>query len=218
MRGMLRKDFYLMKEYRRIIVIVAIMSVTFCFTMEEGAAAFVIGYSTLLMAMAVTTVIAYDQENKGMAFLFTLPINRTGYVREKYLFGLLVGGFGLVYSIVLTAAVDFLQGRNPLRPDFLWLIPAFLGFLGLSLAVMIPIQLKFGEQKGRVVLIVAVMVLMLLVTGGASFLIDSGILTEEILSRLLASGLLPAVGAVVVLMAYGISYGISIHILNKKEF
>lgn len=218
MRGMLCKDFYLMKEYRKIALLIVIFSVVFCFQMEDGREAFIMGYATLLMSMAVTTVIAYDQENNGMAFLLSLPVSRTGYVREKYLFGLLAGGCGWLGGIVVTATAELLQGRNPLRTDFLGIVFAFLGFLFLCQSVMIPIQLKFGEQKGRMIIILAMMVLIILGIGGASLLIESKILTEEFVSWLLKSGLLPLIGAVLVLILYGISYGCSVRILNKKEF
>lgn len=218
MRGMLRKDFYLMKEYRKIVLIIVFFSVLFCFQMKEGSEAFIMGYATLLMSMAVTTVIAYDQENNGMAYLLSLPVSRAGYVREKYLFGLLAGGCGWIGGIVVTATAELLRGRNPLRTDFLGIIFGFWAFLFLCQAVMIPIQLKFGEQKGRMIIILAMMVLIILGIGGASLLIESKIVTEEFVSWLLKSGLLPLIGAVLVLILYGISYGCSVRILNKKEF
>ena len=43
MRGMLRKDFYLMKEYRKIVLIIVFFSVLFCFQMKEGSEAFIMG-------------------------------------------------------------------------------------------------------------------------------------------------------------------------------
>ena len=60
MRGLLRKDFYYMKDYRKVILIVVIFCGVFMATMGEASVAFGMGYATLLMSMAVLNTMSYD--------------------------------------------------------------------------------------------------------------------------------------------------------------
>ena len=100
MRGLLRKDFYYMKDYRKVILIVVIFCGVFMATMGEASVAFGMGYATLLMSMAVLNTMSYDEENRGMSFLMALPVSRTDYVKEKYIFGFLMGFCGGSWGIL----------------------------------------------------------------------------------------------------------------------
>lgn len=218
MSGMLRKDFYLIKEYRKVVLVMIVFAALFCIRQKSGGSAFAMGYTTLMMSMGVTTVITYDQENKGMVFLLTLPIDRRSYVREKYIFGLLMGGSGWLGGAVMVIAAGALRGQNPLSKEILAMLLGFLAFLLICQSVMIPVQLKFGAEKGRYIIILVMVVMMLLGMGGASLIIENNLLTSELVSGVLKSGALPAAGAALILAVYGGSFCASLHILDKKEF
>ncbi len=218
MRGLLRKDFYYMKDYRKVILIVVIFCGVFMATMGEASVAFGMGYATLLMSMAVLNTMSYDEENRGMSFLMALPVSRTDYVKEKYMFGFLMGFCGWILGILWMIGGSLFHSENPFQLENLWISLVFLGFLFLSQAVMIPIQLKFGAEKGRMIVI---LVMMLLIVGGVKIvdiMMESDILTMERIQLLLENAFLPVILAAVILAVYAASFLISVHIMKKKEF
>ena len=81
---------------------------------------------------------------------------------------------------------------------------------------MIPIQLKFGAEKGRMIVI---LVMMLLIVGGVKIvdiMMESDILTMERIQLLLENAFLPVILAAVILAVYAASFLISVHIMKKK--
>ena len=62
----------------------------------EFESTFVVSYFTMIASMFVLSTISYDEYDNGYAFLFSMPFSRTSYVKEKYVFSILVGGGGTV--------------------------------------------------------------------------------------------------------------------------
>ena len=61
-----------------------IMYVLLCVMMGFSTqGAFMVGYTVMLCGVLGISTISYDQAENGMPFLFTLPIDRQGYVREN---------------------------------------------------------------------------------------------------------------------------------------
>ena len=87
-------------------------------------------------------------------------------------------------------------------------------------AIMLPFQLKFGAEKGRIALIAVFMAVFVVVYGLAKAL-DANIMN---LNRLIETGQklgtagVAAVIALIAVAALVVSAGISTRILSKKEF
>lgn len=90
MKGLLIKDFQLSLLNIRMLVIICVVSI-FITSSSTGSASFVISYVTIIFFMFVLTSISYDEMDHSISFLFTLPISRKTYVREKYVFSLICG-------------------------------------------------------------------------------------------------------------------------------
>ena len=106
MKGMLVKDFKLMKGQRNFFAVIAAMAVGMAIFMEEPS--FIIGYMTFAGSLFTLSTISYDEFDNGNAFLFSLPISRKGYTVEKYQFGLIAGGVSWLFATVAAgiAGVD----------------------------------------------------------------------------------------------------------------
>ena len=94
----------------------------------------------------------------GNAFLFTLPISRGGYAVEKYCFGLLLGGGTWILAMLAAFMISGFKGTISV-PNSLISGLAILPVMLLMQAVMIPFQLKFGSEKGKIAIISTVGVL-----------------------------------------------------------
>ena len=109
---------------------------------------FLIGYNTMIFILLALNTMSLDEYNKSSAFLMTLPIKRETYVLEKYI---LMSGFSLAGAVLTMLLCMALHRETALQllAEALLIYVVMLFFQLL----MLPIQLKFGGEKGRAVLI-----------------------------------------------------------------
>lgn len=220
MKGLLIKDFQLSLLNIRMLVIICVVSI-FIASSSTGSAAFIISYVTIIFFMFVLTSISYDEIDHSISFLFTLPISRKTYVREKYIFSLICGMIGLVFSTAVCMVVGTVKNVNLIEPD---MIPAALGIyltLLFIVALMLPIQLKFGGDNGRIALFIVFGVIVAAIFIGSKILERFNIHEADIikiLDLLLSSNTALVIPGFIllVLAALGISYKISLKIMEHK--
>ncbi len=217
MKGLLVKDFLLIKGQARFFLLVIGIAALMSFTMNDPS--FIMGYLTIVISIFSLSSISYDEFNNGNAFLFTLPVTRRKYVLEKYLFSGILGTAALLLSVVLSLILGFIQDMVPSFEVYL-AAPAILALMLLFLALMLPIQLKFGAEKGRVVMIATFGGVFLLGLGGVKLAKALGVDLLEGLIALLQNHLPLAVGLGLLAIAGAVllSIRISICIMEKKEF
>lgn len=217
MKGLLIKDFKLMKGQKNFFLMIVLIGVWMIMFMEDFS--FIIGYMAFIGGMFSLSTISYDEADNGNAFLFTLPVTRKGYVVEKYEFGLLTGGGFWLLATVIVLIAGITKDLMPVK-DMLMTAFLILPVLFLIISVTLPFQLKFGGEKGRIAII-----------GAAGLLFVIGIAVVRIgeifhVDLISAFNILPAVSmAVLIAAAIGISViillislRISIAIMNRKEF
>lgn len=196
MRGLLIKDFRLLKNQKSFLLTFLLIGVGMLFT--ELDSFLIISYLTFLFSAFAVSSISYDELDNGFAFLFTLPVSRRGYVAEKYLFGLLFGGGAWFISTLLTTVIAaFRQGEGLLE-----IFPAvfvYLVMILIYLSIVLPIQLKFGVEKGRLIILGTVILIYL-----------AGALKENYVAA-------AVVFAAVSIVLFVLSYALSVHIMEKKQ-
>lgn len=148
MKGLLIKDFCLLKESKKFIIIVILIAGCLLFTGKGENIDFVLGYLTMLFFIITLSTLSYDEMDQGYAFLMTLPVSREKYIVEKYIFGVIFGLVGWCIGIVITGAYQMMFSQKPLEQFFLEALIMFGGVLLLQ-AFVFPIQIKFGSEKGR---------------------------------------------------------------------
>lgn len=216
MKGLLIKDIMLMKEQKNFFLLFIAVSLGTLIFSEDVS--FTLGFFPFVISLFTLSTISIDEFDNGCAFLFTLPVTRRDYVREKYGLGLMLGLGALVFSVLLCLGAC-LRGSAAMLDVFssaLALLPALL----IILAVMIPFQLKFGGEKGRIALIGALALLALLVVALVKLAALLGFDLGTILPSLPSLGVwsLFALLLAVSVAALLLSMKISVSIMEKKEF
>lgn len=212
MKGLLIKDFKLMKGQRNFLLMIIAISIGSAFAMEDLT--FLVGYMTALCSMFTLSSISYDEFENGNAFLFSLPITRKSYVAEKYTFALIVSGVSWVFSTVIATIAG---GGNA---DVIMAALLIFAVLLLFLAIMLPVQLKFGGEKGRIVMFAVIGVIVLIgffINEIADFFqVDP----MELMNRLssMSKGMLTIIAFGIAMFGLLVSYGVSVAIMKKKEF
>ena len=204
MKGLLIKDAILIKKY--CILNFAISVLFFAISVIDPENILFALVSVVLISRIPITINAYDEQFKWNLFEAALPINRKTVVLEKYaLLLILVLPVTVIYSLIGLIFNDFSF------EEFLfnWSVMLFTGII--TPCVTIPILLKFGYIKSRVISIV-VIILFAAGGAGAASIVDLAEIPTNI------SGPVPLILILVSAVIAFISYLISNAIYAKKEF
>lgn len=217
MKGLLIKDIRLMKNMRNSIIMILLIAVSMGAYMKDVS--FIITYLALIGATFTTSTMSYDEFDNGYTFLLSLPVTRKGYVLEKYAFGLLLGGGGWLLGSVIVTVAGAVRNTSTVT-DSLMMSLVMLPVALLLLSVLIPFHMKFGGEKGRIVMIITIGLIFAATVLGVKLAEAMNIDLDAALEKLPAMGTeAVAVGAVVIsVVILLLSCRISIGIMNKKEF
>lgn len=142
MKGLLVKDFLLMIKSKKVILFMLFIGIIG----GINDISFATGYILMVLAILSLSTISYDEANHGLNTLFTLPISKSDYVKEKYLFSLIITGIGFALVAILNCF-----SKSGFMETLIILSTALL-----LLALSLPFQLKEGNEKGRIVLFAVV--------------------------------------------------------------
>ena len=215
MKGLLVKDFKLMMLQKNfLLLILAIVIGMMIFTDDV---VFPLGFLSFVASLFTVSTISYDDFDNGNAFLFTLPITRNNYVIEKYFLGLLVGGIAWILATVLGTVLKDTLPVAELVQSALIILPILI----VVQAIMLPFQLKFGGDKGRIAMIgafgvLAVISIVIVKGAEAIFNVDLVSLVDNL--RTISMGVLITIIIIIALLMLLVSMKISLSIMNKKEF
>lgn len=218
MKGLILKDFYLLKQLKTTFGIMFILSVIILFANEKGDnLQFIIGYMTIIGAMSVVNTISYDETNNSNLFLMTLPISKKLYTIEKYCFGTIIGIIFWAISLVITTIFIIIKQVDIKWIEYLIISVSLLGLLFILLSMMIPIELKFGAEKGRIVIICTIMAVAF---GGSllvKFLDKNKVNYVKYLNIIFNKNWIWFVIIAIIAVIFCISIMISIYIMEKKQ-
>lgn len=217
MIGLLLKDFLLMANQKSYFLFIVTLGIIISFTL--GSATFVVGYIILVFGLSALNTISYDEMDNGYAFLFTLPISRADYVKEKYVYGILSSFLATFFAIVIGIGANLFMTHMEITDIILTGIFSFLTVL-IFLAINIPVRFRFSSDKARFV-VISIMGIFL---GTIVYLGSSGIFSgnEVTIALSILGGLTVTlrvlVAFAVIFLMLTISYFISVYIMRKKDF
>ena len=219
MKGLLIKDFKLLKVQKNFFLLILCIAIGIEIFTNSTSSSFIIGFLSFVATLFTLSSISYDEFHNGNAFLFSLPITRKSYVIEKYGFGMILGSSFWAFG---TLIVIFKEVITHKYVSIDTVIAAFiiLPIVFAVLAVMLPFQLKFGGEKGRIAIICTLVIVFLIgivITKVANaFNINLSFLFHEIAT--LNSIILILVIIGITFFMLFVSYRTSLSIMKKKEF
>ncbi|MBO4458431.1 MAG: ABC-2 transporter permease [Butyrivibrio sp.] len=145
MKGFLIKDFKTMLQRKKFLVLYLLMAVPMAYAFNYT---FCIYYFSMLAMIMAFSTLSYDSFDNGMAYLMTMPDARKNYVKGKYLFFSIVLLMSLAFSYLINAVASIAKyNRLVMAAESIMILPIFLLFC----SIMVPIMLKFGAEKGRLI-------------------------------------------------------------------
>lgn len=216
MKGLLVKDIALMRNQMKSFVIILAVAILIMMTNDDVSIPVV--YVCMVFSLFGINSISYDDFDNGYGFLFTLPINRKQYVLSKYVFSLLSVLTGVLCSVVFMAAALGVKGEIHTFPEQMNFVVGYAVGVALVLSVMLPIQLKYGSEKGRIALLVIAAIIV-----ASAFFMERMLVNVDVLRVLIMLGnmnktVLGIIGILICICIIGVSYFISCKVMEKKEF
>lgn len=147
MKGLLIKDWYMIRKYCRVYLLIAVVfTAVSAFNNENFFFAF---YPGIMCGMIPVTLIGYEERCGWLPYSCTLPYDRKQLVTEKYLVGLIVQAAVLI----LTGSAQFVRmkvfGTFEIQ-TYVFLMIAMLVVTAAASSVSMPFIFKYGVEKGRI--------------------------------------------------------------------
>ena len=146
MRGLLLKDFYMMKRYCRSYLLIAIVFSVISFVGKDSM--FFVFYPCLLCGMIPVSLLSYDERSRWLQYSESLPYTKEQIVSCKYLIGLMVQVAMLIVTAILQAVKMNINGTFDWK-DFIVLMLLVMIMAAITSSISLPFMFKLGVEKGR---------------------------------------------------------------------
>lgn len=219
MKGLLIKDLKLMMEQKIFLIIILLIGVIPA--VAGGGADIGFGYITGISGILAVTTINYDSYDNGFSFLFTLPVSRKGYVKEKFVLAILSS---FVVMAVMNGLVWIVMSAGMSEKN------SFIEFMGTTcdyymgslvmIAVMLPVFLEFGAEKSKYIILIGAGIIMVVsMIMSMNILEDASLLDAKPMMKWFGSVEINRVITFIVCLALlAGSYVLSVMAMESKEF
>ena len=150
MAGLFEKDIRLILRNKQMVIVVAFMALMMSFS---GSIDMVLPYMTIF---GTIFSVSFDEADNGYSYIMTLPVTYKDYVYEKYMFcmagGIAAGLVTMVFFLIGTG----IRGNAVVTSDILMAAVAVLPLIVIIESFLIPVQLRFGNSKSRIFIMVLV--------------------------------------------------------------
>lgn len=210
MKGLLIKDLSYIKQ-SKLLQTAGLITLIFAF----AGGNMVTTYLAVMSASMLQTTFTYDEYKGGMKYILTLPVTRKQYVQSKFLLAGLLGIVGTVFGLAINTVVSLIKGGSMFEIlDIAILFAGVMIIVLLLTAIYIPLLLKFGVERGRLMAFMMMIILAVTIAISVVVLID-------VLDRLMSGTeavILFGVPILVIAAVFAGSYFVSLQIMEKKEW
>lgn len=217
-RGLLEKDFRLFfRQGSNLFLVLAFIALFFILTGKTGAT-FIATYIPSVMEVYSGNTISYDENEHGYTYLFSLPVNKKMYVREKYMFSFIMTLCGWGIGVICAGIAVLIKPGEVFDLEMLEMELITIFVFQAIAGIVIAIRLRYEGEKGRFVLPIAILVIF-----AGCYIIGSFVMANLGLIEMYMIGEMGdfeiAISLIVLsLLVWFASYKYSMRIMKKKEF
>ena len=215
MKGLILKDYYNLRKSGKTIIL--IMLVYAVFGAVSGQISFMSAIVAVLCATLPISTFSYDDFSKWDSYALSMPVSRRQIILAKYLLGLIMVVLGSIISLLSSfAALAFAENADAGPLEVFSATGAVALVCLLMLAIIFPVIVKYGVEKGRIAMLAVFLGPTLLGVLAARM----GLLDYLPPAAQLKAMLVPALIAtpIVILILFVLSFLLSLRIYSKKEF
>ena len=156
MKALLLKDGYVLYKQLKLFLLILII---FC-TLPGISAT---GFSMIYVIMLPVSTLSYDEHSKWNQLAAMMPYTPRQMVVSKYVLGYIGAGCVVLLSSISSVAMSLIS--KGVMPSGLLMVMILLPCIGLLvLSVLLPMIIRLGSEKGRMLYLLAVGVTVLLPT------------------------------------------------------
>jgi len=207
MKGLLLKDWYMMKKYCRYYLFVSIGFIIL--SMMNSGNMFFVFYPCMLCGMIPVNLLGYDERSRFTEYVGTLPYTKTQIVSAKYLIGLFTQMAMLTVICTAQGVKMGIDGTFVLN-EFFVLMMLLLIMASVASSLTLPFVFKYGVEKGRGAYYVMIGVVC------AGSIIATTIFKEGLQNEIQLNAVLP-IACLVGIGIYVLSWHLSVVFYKKKE-
>lgn len=212
MKGLIRNNLYSMENSILIAFIISIFLAIVPFGgVNPTLLPMIISIQIFVFVVNIGTSLRADETAKWSKFELTLPIKRSNLVLAKYVSIIILILMGIVMgtaTMVLSSYYDHAVSHSALIYGFEYGLTLSI----FSTSIMYPLSLKLGAGKSEIIFIISAFA-----TLGIMLLI-AATLSPWTEGMNLRHPLVGAVSSIVAIVAFVLSYFVSVIIHNRKEF
>lgn len=224
MKGLILKDFFVLKKTMLLYLMIELVLLTAAI-FNPSMMTFAVLYFLILSVMLPITALAYDERAGWEKYALSMPVTRKELILGKYLLGLILLAVSILLNLIFVGGYGLMTNFSSYGlNDFALLISASAAAGCLFLSVLMPIMFRFGTEKGRIVMVLMILIpvgatLILSKTGVLDSIAEQGSAAEQVLN-LIQNNLALGIGAVLVFCALmlAISLWISFAVVKRKEY
>ncbi len=217
MKGLIKKDFYLITARKETLLMLLACAVFMSFSMDGT---FLLTYIPMIAMILGIGTISYDEYDNGYPFLFSLPVDSKTYVKAKFAFCYILQFAGLILGFVLMMILNATGIKPTDMSDAFEFVVASFGIMMVASAVMLYVQLRFGSERSRFIMMLIYGICALIAVVAVKFgdkLAPVGMAIDQFLGSV--STVIVAAG--LILACLGICYlfySMTVRMMDKKEF
>lgn len=214
-KALLLKDLLELKTYKKSLLVILFFYIFYIFFQSKETNGSYIGVLMIMLifSMIPMSTFGYDERTNTSRYLNTLPISRKEIVLEKHILTFISIILGAFFGTIISIIIAYLSTRS--IPNVNSMLPYIMGgILGISLMDCIQIIsiYKYGMEKGRIMLYVMILGLVLIITL-LSYILPKNIYLPDINNDLV----MVLIFIIILFIIYFISYKISYSIYKKKD-
>lgn len=199
MKGLLLKDFYIIKSILAILAVVFIV-IGACMSYLVNPWVLTV-LATVMLGMNATSTINVDKSSGWLKTVVTTPVSRQSYISSKYMMYLLLSIVGLVFGVVFGVIANLVIGGSTEMVGLFVSISLTLALLSGS--VTLPFYFMLDESKSVIGTILSYPI-------SAGIFISSILLLGKTTSTLIITVLIS-------LCLFAVSWYLSTKILTQKD-
>ena len=151
MTALLVKDLMTIQRQLKtqVLFLLPILFISFVF----GQGYFIFPFLLFILIIQAVTALTYDELCDFNKYANTLPISKGDIVLSKYILSIFLLIVGLIFALPIILIIHRFTPNNWASAEFFLTFNLIVTFAFCMLALLLPIYIKFGSIKGRMVLI-----------------------------------------------------------------
>lgn len=151
MVGLILKDLMTIQRQMKTQAFLFIFFLVMSFIVQQGSMLFTL--VIIMVTFQAITAITYDEQSGWDKYANTLPISKGDIVLSKYILSILLMIMGLIFALPIVLIIQRFTPNNWASAEFFLTFNLIVTLAFCMLAILLPVYIKFGSIKGRIVLI-----------------------------------------------------------------